>query len=210
MIEVTLTTLLGLDKLIHLLRGRSDFLELTGLRLTWEEKRLEAWHEREAIQKEIDQFIKSTARWKPEAYQQMIEASVHSSHSSLNMSQTESPSSFISPLPSMSPTTARRNSAFSTSRNPRYRVAEDLTREAGRFATRIAAWKRNLIGPAGKALDRMIEKKPVPDPILDEQDRLENNAKPVEGLGRFTMELVAQWKRCVSHTSRINSLLTSL
>jgi len=74
-------------------------------------------------------------------------------------------------------------------------MGEDLTREAGRFATRIAAWKRNLIAPAGKALDSMIEKKPVPDSILDEQDRLENNARPLESLGRFAMDVVSQWKR---------------
>lgn len=198
LIEVTLTTLLGLDKLVHLLRARSDFLELTGLRLTWEEKRLEAWQEREAIQKELDQFIRTTARWKPEAYQQVIEAPAHSTHSSLNMSNGHgSPSSFVSPLPSTSPTTARRNSTFSTPRNPRYRVVEDLTREAARFTTRIGAWKRNLIAPAGTTLDRMIEKekKPIPDPILDEQDRLENDAKPIDGLARFSMELVTQWKR---------------
>jgi hypothetical protein len=204
--------LLGLDKLIHLLRGRSDFLELTGLRLTWEEKRLDAWHEREAIQKELDNFIRTTARWTPESYQQVIEPMMHSSHSSVNVSTMQIDSPTATPVTTSSPiSTTRRNSAFSTSsRNPRYRVAEDLTRDAGRFATRIAAWKRNLIVPAGNALDSMIEKKTVPDPILDEQDRLENNARPLEGLGRFAMEVVAQWKRCVASTAPLIALLTCL
>jgi hypothetical protein len=38
LIEVTLTTFLGLDRLIHLLRSRSDALELTGVRLTWKKR----------------------------------------------------------------------------------------------------------------------------------------------------------------------------
>ncbi|KAG8811759.1 hypothetical protein FRC17_002334, partial [Serendipita sp. 399] len=194
LIEVTLTTLLGLDKLIHLLRSRSDFLELTGLRLTWEEKRLGAWDERQSIQEELGDFIRKMGRWTPEAYKQVMESLVSASSSSVNVSQIQNESPLASPVTASTP--GRRNSAFSTtSRNSRYKVAEDLTREAGRFSTRIAAWKRNFITPAGNALDRIIEKKPVPDPVLDEQDRLENNVRPLETLGRFGMEVVAQWKK---------------
>lgn len=41
----------------------------------------------------------------------------------------------------------------------------------------------------------MIEKKEVPDAVLDEQDRLEDNARPLEALSRFAMEVVGQWKK---------------
>ncbi|KAG8831646.1 hypothetical protein FRC18_006232 [Serendipita sp. 400] len=194
LIEVTLTTLLSLDKLIHLLRSRSDYLEVTGLRLTWEEKRLGAWDERQSIQEELGDFIKKVARWTPEAYKQVIESLVNASSSSVNVSNAQTDSPLASPITASTP--GRRNSAFSTtSRNSRYKAAEDLTREAGRFSTRIAAWKRNFITPGGNALDRIIEKKPVPDAVLDEQDRLENNVRPLETLGRFGMEVVAQWKK---------------
>jgi hypothetical protein len=74
-------------------------------------------------------------------------------------------------------------------------MAEDLTREAGRYTTRIAAWKRNFIVPSGKTLDSMIEKKEVPDAILDEQDKIEDNTRPMEALSRFAMEVVGQWKK---------------
>lgn len=105
----------------------------------------------------------------------------------------------------------RKNSAFSNvSRGSRYKLAEDLTRESGRYSTRVAAWKRNFITPSGKALDRMIEKKTVPDPILDEQDRLEDNVRPLESMARFGMEVVSQWKKYVYFLfvlSAINSAL---
>ncbi|KAG9088096.1 hypothetical protein FS749_002417, partial [Ceratobasidium sp. UAMH 11750] len=38
LIEVTLTTLRALDQLLHLLRSRSDNLDLMAMRLTWEEQ----------------------------------------------------------------------------------------------------------------------------------------------------------------------------
>lgn len=77
----------------------------------------------------------------------------------------------------------------------RPKIAEELTREAGRYTTRIAAWKRNFIVLAGQALDSMIEKKEVPDALLDEQDRLEDGTRPTEALSRFAMEVVGQWKK---------------
>jgi hypothetical protein len=190
LIEVTLTTLLGLDRLIHLLRSRSDMLELTGLRLTWEEKRLGAWEERETIRKELEQFIIKAARWSPESYRPVLDHHINSSSSSLNLT-FDSPAT--SPVSAVFP---RRNSVFSSSsKGMRPKMAEDLTREAGRYTTRIAAWKRNLIVPSGKAVDSMIEKKEVPDAILDEQDKIEDNTRPMEALSRFAMEVVGQWKK---------------
>ena len=39
LIEITLTTLFALDKLLHLLRDHSELLNLLGICLTWEEQR---------------------------------------------------------------------------------------------------------------------------------------------------------------------------
>jgi hypothetical protein len=148
----------------------------------------------------MSDFITKTARWNPDTYLQATDNGVNSSTSNLNVvvpGRDRSLSS-ISSISSKSTgsTPGRKNSVFSNvSRGSRYKLAEDLTRESGRYSTRVAAWKRNFVAPAGKALDRMIEKKNVPDPILDEQDRVEDNVRPLESIARFGMEVVAQWKK---------------
>lgn len=63
MIEVTLTTLLALDRLLHLLRGRAENLELMSIRLTWEEQRLFAWNERQSILTDLQAFIANRAQY---------------------------------------------------------------------------------------------------------------------------------------------------
>jgi len=202
LIEVTLTTLLALDKLIHLLRARSDTLEFTGLRLTWEEKRIAAWKERNAIREELRTFVTEQARWSVSNYDK-----IEMSHSDTNLSLPASASRTLlsssvngqspSPSPLASDSTPRRNSNVTVvSRGARYKFAEDLTREAGRFTTRYSAVKRNHITAAGKALDKMIEKKNLPDEVLDEQDRLENDIRPMDSLAKFAMDMITQWKKC--------------
>jgi predicted AAA+ superfamily ATPase len=62
LIEVTLTTLLALDRLLHLLRGRSENLELMSTRLTWEEQRMFSWNERQSILADLETFIKNRAQ----------------------------------------------------------------------------------------------------------------------------------------------------
>jgi predicted AAA+ superfamily ATPase len=59
LIEVTLTTLLALDRLLHLLRGRSENLELMSTRLTWEEQRMLSWNEHQSILADLGAFIKN-------------------------------------------------------------------------------------------------------------------------------------------------------
>jgi hypothetical protein len=196
-----LTTLLALDKLVHLLRARSDTLEFTGLRWTWEEKRIAAWKERNAIQEELQVFVNEQARWSVSTYDK-----IEMNHSDPSLSPQVSASRGLyssvngqspSPLPLASELTPRRNSNVTgVSRGARYKFAEDLTREAGRFTTRYSAVKRNHITAAGKALDKMIEKKTLPDQVLDEQDRLENDIRPMDSLTKFAMDMVTQWKRC--------------
>lgn len=62
LIEVTLTTLLALDRLLHLLRGRSENLDLMATRLTWEEQRMFVWSERQSIIADLQAFISTRAR----------------------------------------------------------------------------------------------------------------------------------------------------
>ena len=199
LIEVTLTTLFALDKLIHLLRARSDTLDITGLRLTWEEKRIAAWKERNSIREDLQKFVKEQARWSVSTYDNI--EMTHNDASPAGASRGSPPSSLNGPTPSpslsASDSTPRRNpNTTGVSRGARYKFAEDLTRDAGRFTTRYSAVKRNQITAAGKALDKIIEKKTVPDEVLDEQDRLENDIRPMDSLTKFAMDMVTQWKKC--------------
>lgn len=79
-------------------------------------------------------------------------------------------------------------------------LSEALSREAAVFASRISTLKSNKMVTSGKVLDKIIDtsRKPVPDPILDEQDKVEARFNGMEGLGKFVMNVVMQWKKyCV-------------
>jgi hypothetical protein len=62
----------------------------------------------------------------------------------------------------------------------------------------VTGLKHGTVNAAGKALDRLIDhsRKPVPDELLDEQDRLEEKCiHELEAIGKFTMSLVMQWRK---------------
>lgn len=87
------------------------------------------------------------------------------------------------------------------SRGARYKLAEALSQEAAQFASRTSSLRHTKIALAGKALDKLIDtsRKPVPDELLDEQDKLENEGiTEMEDIGKFVMQMVMQWKKCVS------------
>ncbi|KAF8506020.1 hypothetical protein F5888DRAFT_1604221 [Russula emetica] len=187
-IELTLTTIYDFDKLLHLLRDRSENLDLLGIRLTWEEQRSGAWADRRQLLTDLQAFLSQRARWSPSVYD--------------TLPQAESPAA--------APTLTRRGSATSLasemsisfpsgfSRNARFKQAEALSREAAQFAGRISTLRHGKIAAAGKALDTLIDnsRKPVPDEILDEQDKLEEQGiNGMEHVGRFIMSVVTQWRK---------------
>lgn len=84
------------------------------------------------------------------------------------------------------------------SRGARFKLAEMLSREAAQFASRVSSLRHTKIALAGKALDKLIDdsRKPVPDELLDEQDKLENEGiTEMEDVGKFVMQMVMQWKK---------------
>ncbi|GJE84717.1 hypothetical protein PsYK624_007930 [Phanerochaete sordida] len=203
LIEITLTTIYTLDKLIHLLRDRSDNLELLGIRLTWEEKRRAAWTEVRNVTTELQQFLETRARWSPTVYER-------DEQEELDSPVTPSSERLMLPLPQ--PSLRRRGSAVSLasaasdtiapslglSRHERFRIAEILSRDAALFASRVSSLRHSKIAAAGKALDKLIDqsRKPVPDELLDEQDQLENKGiNEMEDIGKFVMHVVSQWKK---------------
>ncbi|OJT07346.1 hypothetical protein TRAPUB_1812 [Trametes pubescens] len=191
LIEITLTTIYALDKLLHLLRDRSDSLELLNIRLTWEERRIAAWADVHKLLDDLQEFLANRARWSPSVYE--------------NLDEEET----TPPAPGEH-TLVRRNSVVSMaseassaslagfSRGARYKLAESLSREAALFSSRVSSLRHTKIALAGKALDKLIDesRKAVPDELLDEQDKLENEGiTELEDLGKFVMQVVMQWKK---------------
>lgn len=168
--ELTLTTLFALDKLLHLLRDRSERLDLLCLRLNWEEHRTAAASSRDAILSDFQKFLHDSAQWSPSAYSAISDDLV-----ALMFENTPG-----------------------ISRLDRYRVAEALSRDAAQFASRVTHLRHGPVASSGKALDKLIDdsRTPVPDALLDEQDRIEDScSNELEHIGKFILSVVMQWKR---------------
>ncbi|KIP09886.1 hypothetical protein PHLGIDRAFT_296788 [Phlebiopsis gigantea 11061_1 CR5-6] len=198
LIELTLTTMYELDKLVHLLRDRSNKLVSLDIRLTWEERRRTSWTELRSLVPELLRFLETRARWSPSVYDRNEDEDI------------ESPSTDRLTLPQ--PTLRRRGSTVSLasaasdasipslgiSRGERFKLAELLSRDAAQFSSRASSLRHSKIAAAGKALDRLIDesRKPVPDELLDEQDKLEDQGiNAMEDIGKFIMTVVMQWKK---------------
>ena len=186
-IELTLTSIYELDKLLHLLRGRSEHLEMLGLRLTWEEYRQAGWKERRQIIEDLGAFAVTRARWNSTMYK-----TAQKFDDSHELARSGSVTSLDSDLSVTSP-------AFS--RSARLKLAEILSRDAAQFSGRVTRLRHGEVAAAGKALDRLIDqsRKPVPEELLDEQDRLEEKCVcELENIGKFTLALVMQWRKYIA------------
>ncbi|KAK2466476.1 hypothetical protein APHAL10511_002118 [Amanita phalloides] len=190
-IELTLTTIYELDRLLHLLRGRTENLELLGIRLTWEENRIAAWGDLRKLIDDLKTFVATRARWTPSVYDMMtpkedsneVKREIKRRGSSTSLASTASESS---------------NAPAAFSRGARFKLAELLSRDAAQFASRTSNLRHGRIVAAGKALDKLIDmsRKPVPDVLLDEQDKLEDKGiNEMEHVGKFVMSLVMQWRK---------------
>lgn len=187
-IELTLTTIYALDKLLHLLRDRSENLEMMNTRLTFEEYRSGAWKDRRQLVEDLQMFAATRGRWNPSVY----EASLNNNDTIALMRRgsVASTTSTKSENPITSP-------AFS--RAARYRLGEQISRDAALLSGRLSSMKHGKVVLAGKALDKLIDQSqrgPVPDVFLDEMDRVEAMAeKEMESIANFMMQLVMQWRR---------------
>jgi hypothetical protein len=162
---------------------------MLGIRLTWEEYRQAGWNERRQIVEDLGAFAVTRARWNSTMYEQVQK--VEDSHGARRGSIT-SLASVASDLSITSP-------AFSIS--ARYKAAEILSRDAAQFSSRVTSLRHGKVAAAGKALDRLIDqsRKPVPEELLDEQDRLEEKCiGELENIGKFTLALVMQWRKYIT------------
>lgn len=187
LIELTLTTLYALDKLLHLLRDRSENLDLLGHRLAWEEQRAQAFATRQSIVDDLHIFLMNRARWSPAVYTSATAINIINSDSLKPRSL-----SITTPPPSESP------DLFS--RGLRFKLHEDLSRDAAQLSSRVTTLRHGHVATTGRLLDKLIDdsRKPVPDAMLDEQDRLEEKcANELDSVGKFLMATVTQWKKWV-------------
>ncbi|PFH52651.1 hypothetical protein AMATHDRAFT_46193 [Amanita thiersii Skay4041] len=185
LIELTLTTIYELDRLLHLLRGRSENLELLGVRLSWEEHRIAAWGDLRKLLDDLKAFVTARARWVPSVYETITAGE------SKELTRRGSIASIASASDTSNP-----SAAFS--RSARFKLAELLSRDAAQFSGRITSLRHGKIAAAGKVLDKLIDisRKPVPEELLDEQEKLEEKGiNELEHVGKFIMNLVMQWRK---------------
>ncbi|KAJ7117345.1 hypothetical protein C8R43DRAFT_104427 [Mycena crocata] len=185
LIELTLTTIYELDKLLHLLRDRSENLELLGVRLSWEEFRTAAWIDRRTIITDLKTFLDTRARWTPAVYEETVPPQ-----------PTTNRRASLTSLASVASDTLLASAGFS--RSARFKLAEVLSRDAAQFSARVTSLRHSKISAAGKMLDKLIDtsRKAVPEDLLDEQDRLEEKGiTELEHVGKFVMNAVMQWRK---------------
>lgn len=183
MIELTLTTIYALDKLLHLLRDRSETLDSLGVRLSWEEHRIGSWIDRRQIIADLQSFLVSRAQWSPSVYENVPESAAEDRRRGS-----------VGSLASVSSDTI--GSGFS--RSTRFKLAELLSRDAASFSARVSSLRHGSVAASGKVLDKLIDnsRKPVPEVLLDEQDKLEEKCvNDMESIGKFVLNVVMQWRK---------------
>lgn len=193
-----MTTIYDLDKLLHLLRDRSEQLDLLGVRLTWEEQRSTAWADYHKVIKDLRTFLTTRAQWSPAIYENIIQDRSNAPVDDV-LPHTHTRRGSIASITSIASTDSTSASAAGLSRGTRFKLAEVLSKDAALVSTRVSALRHNKISPAGKALDKLIDdsRTPVPEVILDEQDRLESKGiTEMADVGQFVMSVVMQWKKC--------------
>jgi hypothetical protein len=156
------------------------------MRLTWEEHRISSWGDRRNIISDLESFLAARARWSQAVYE------VPAPEETI-VKRRNSISSIASG------TSASADSLAQLSRSARFKLAEQLSRDAAQFGGRVTSLRHGGISAAGKALDKLIDhsRTPIPDELLDEQDKLEEKGiADMENVGKFVMNVVMQWRKC--------------
>ncbi|KAJ3766372.1 hypothetical protein FB446DRAFT_849723 [Lentinula raphanica] len=187
LIELTLTTIYALDKLLHLLRDRSETLDLLGVRLSWEEQRIASWVDRRRIIADLQTFLESRAQWSTAVYDTLPK---------VDPALEDHRRGSVSSLTSVASDTSINLPAFS--RSTRFKLAELLSRDAAAFSARVSSLRHGSVAASGKLLDKLIDnsRKAVPDVLLDEQDKVEEKCvNELENIGKFVLNVIMQWRK---------------
>ncbi|GAA5890406.1 hypothetical protein JCM8208_004858 [Rhodotorula glutinis] len=191
LIEITLTTLFAVDRLLHLLRQRRKALTLLGYRLQWEEAVSAAWTAQRQILTDLPTFLVNSA-WSPassagpRSRQSAADAASLSISPSLpSLSSSRSLSLLVTPATSSSATPSLRSSTRTHLVTLQHSALSTLAHQLLAF----------LVPASATALDKLIDAspQPLPEPFLDEQDRLEADCgNAARGLREFLDGVSAQ------------------
>ncbi|GAA5852857.1 hypothetical protein JCM8547_004711 [Rhodosporidiobolus lusitaniae] len=201
LIEITLTTLFAVDKLLHLLRNRRKSLVLLGYRLQWEDVCAAAWTSRQQLVDDLLPSFLSKTRWTiPHAVSSPSRhpsdeptPSLSLSASTASLSSSTS-SRRLSALASSTSSGAASSSSSAISRNMRSQM---LRLSLSQLTSHLRTLTTSLTPATGTLLDKLIDSSPspLPDSFLDEQDRLELDVgRATKGTREFAEEMGRQWK----------------
>ncbi|GAA5824521.1 hypothetical protein JCM11251_000457 [Rhodosporidiobolus azoricus] len=200
LIEITLTTLFAVDKLLHLLRNRRKALSLLGYRLQWEDALAKGWQSHHHLIEDLLPAFLTSARWTipaavsspsrhpsddPVATLSASTASLSASASSLSLSTS---SRRISSLGS-----SASASASATTRTIRQQM---LSLSLDQLTSHSRTLRSNQLPMTATLLDKLIDTSPtpLPDSFLDEQDRIEADIGRTKEVESFAAEMAKQWK----------------
>ncbi|GAA6034607.1 hypothetical protein JCM8097_005420 [Rhodosporidiobolus ruineniae] len=190
LIEITLTTLFAVDKLLHLLRNRRKVLALLGYRLHWEETLATAQASHRQLVDELFPSFLEKSRWQPP-----LAGAVSPSLSSRPLPSFSSSTSLSSSLSAS--TSSRRLSATPSTSMSRALQLQMLSLSLSQLTSHTRQLTSSLLPASASALDKLIDHSPtpLPDSFLDEQDRIELEVgRATNGLREFAEGMVQGWK----------------
>ncbi|GAA5968229.1 hypothetical protein JCM8115_006163 [Rhodotorula mucilaginosa] len=196
LIEITLTTLFSVDKLLHLLRHRRRALTLLRHRLQWEETTETAWERYRAIvESDLPAFLRH-AQAASGPSRDPLRSSQRSS-----LSTSTSSTDLGASLRSLSASTSSRDLASNAGSSSTNRVQMSQLAYTT-LTTNARTLSESLVPAAAASLDKLIDASPVPlpDSFLDAQDRLEEAVSALlgDGLDRFAAEVMRQSEMVVT------------
>ncbi|GAA5968934.1 hypothetical protein JCM3765_002934 [Sporobolomyces pararoseus] len=210
LIEVCLTTIFALDKLLSLLRQRRKSLVLLEYRLQWEESLNIVWTaHRQLLSNDIPSFLaKSQFSIPPSDARSPFaddESLAPESIEPGSLSKSLSISSITSSSSTSSSTSIRRRRLSSLSNHSHSRALrhQTLLLSLSSLKSHLHQLTSTHLATSSSLLDKLIDHspEPLPDAFLDEQDKVEDTVKAdfgVKGgdMSRWLEGRIEEWKRC--------------
>jgi hypothetical protein len=224
LVSITLALIVLIDRLLTLLRHRTELLALTSLRLKWDDLRWEVMQETRKIKAEIDDIVQSKGKWLPPHAREAPKGPGQTgaakaddgsreprvapprSETSSHEKNAESPECQLPASPLLIKT-PRRSLALPILHSQiinlqiRYKNISTtaLTRSGAALDKMIdlAASLRGLGGIDGPNDDVTVPAGAVPDELLDLQDELEAEVQEVRSRVSWVKQLEEQWDRYV-------------
>ncbi|GAA5952394.1 hypothetical protein JCM21900_003802 [Sporobolomyces salmonicolor] len=212
LIEVCLTTLFAVDKLLHLLRQRRKALILLGYRLQWEDSVAAAWASHHQLLAGLPTFL-TKSRWSiPLAISSP--SRLPSDEPPAGLPTSPSQTSLLRASASLSASTSSRRLSFiasstaassaspapvpaSASQMSRTMRSQMLSLSLSSLHSSLRLLTSSLLPASSIHLDKLIDTSPspLPDSFLDAQDALEDSIRrATAGLGSFAEDMVRLWK----------------